>query len=267
MGEIQRNKVLALTGGSAGIGRQTALLFAQSGYTVYELSRTGKSEKGVVHIHADVTDTRSIEEAIAQIGGLTDGVDALICNAGFGISGAVECTDDSEAKRQFDVNFFGAAQVISRALPLLRRRRGRIICVGSVAGVLPIPFQAYYSASKAALSAFCEALQGEIAAFGVDVCCLLPGDVKTDFTRSRVKQQSGEDLYGDRINRSVALMERDEQNGMQPAYIAHRLLRIASKKRVRPSYTAGFVYQLFVALAKLLPKSLVRRLVDGIYAK
>jgi len=262
-----KGKTLVLTGGSSGIGLKTAKLFADTGYTVYELSRSGSSKNNIIHIYTDVSDEESVNSAFYKIKNQVDGIDLLICNAGSGISGAVEFTEYAEAKKQFDVNFFGTTEVICKALPLLRNNRGRIICVGSVAGVISIPFQAYYSASKAALGSFCEALRNEVAHFGIDVTCLTPGDVKTGFTGSRLKQHDGEELYEGRINRSVTLMEKDEQAGMEPSLVAKRLFKIASYRTVRPYYTVGSGYKLLVMLAKLLPKRLVRYIVGLIYAK
>lgn len=260
-------KVAVITGGSSGIGLAAARQLAESGYMVYELSRNGKSQHGVTHITADVTDAAMVTAAIEQVYTAQGRLDLLVANAGFGISGAVEFTDMAEARRQFEVNFFGTATALKAALPYLRAHRGRAIAVGSVAGAIPIPFQAYYSASKAAVGALFEAARSEVRPYGVTLCCLLPGDAKTGFTDVREKDHAGDEVYGGRIGRSVAGMERDERGGMTPDYVARRICRIAKKRSVRPFYTVGPLYILLSFAARNLPRRLVNWAVGLLYAK
>lgn len=259
------NKVAVITGGSSGIGQAAALLFAKKGYKVYELSRSGVDQNGVVHIFADITDGAAVQAAFEQITGETGRVDVLVNNAGYGISGAVEHTDIARAKEQFDVNFFGLAQVTKTALPFLKNSRGIIINISSVAGALPIPFQTYYSATKAAINSFTAALANEVRPMGVRVTAVMPGDIATGFTERRVKLAADE--YGERMSRSVEAMEKDEKNGAQPAFIARQISRLAKKRRPKPVYAAGFKYKLFVFLAKILPSRLVNRILGALYAK
>ena len=148
-----------------------------------------------------------------------------------------------------------------------RQCHGRIVNLSSVAGAISIPFQTYYSASKAAINSYTMALANEVKPFGIQVCCVQPGDIRTGFTAAREKNPEGDDIYGGRIARSVAGMERDEQNGMAPekagAFIAH----VADKKSVRPVNTIGPQYKFFCVLAKLLPAKTLNWLVGLIYAK
>jgi Short-chain dehydrogenases of various substrate specificities len=260
-------KVAVITGGSGGIGKAVARRFLQGGYIVYELSRKGKDADGIIHLTADVTDPAAVEASFAKVYKAQGRIDIVVSNAGFGISGATEFTPIEEAKRLFDVNFFGMAASAKTAIPYLRETKGRIISTSSAAGAIPIPFQSYYSASKAAINALCEAIRCEVRPFGVTACCVLPGDVKTGFTEARDKDHAGDDVYQGRIERSVSTMEKDEQNGMTPEYVANNIFRIAQKKSVRPFYTIGFGYILLSFFARALPRSLVNRLVGMIYAK
>ena len=114
-------------------------------------------------------------------------IDVLINNAGFGISGAVEFTGTEEAQRQLDVNFFGMVRMNRQVLPVMRKQGyGRIVNLSSVAGAIPIPFQTYYSASKAAINSYTMALANEVKPFGIQVCCVQPGDIRTGFTLSLI---------------------------------------------------------------------------------
>ena len=245
-------KVCVITGGTSGIGLCTAQAMLEKGYTVYELSRRAEGAPGMKHIMADVTKEETLAAAVQEILKQEDHIDVLINNAGFGISGAVEFTKTEDAQHQLDVNFFGMV---------------RIVNLSSVAGAIPIPFQTYYSASKAAINSYTMALANEVKPFGIQVCCVQPGDIRTGFTAAREKNPEGDDVYGGRIARSVAGMERDEQNGMAPekagAFIAH----VADKKSVRPINTIGLQYKFFCFLVKILPAKTLNWLVGLIYAK
>ena len=258
-------KVIVITGGSGGIGLSLCRQFCAQGDKVYSLSRTQNAENPAVHISADVSDDASVRAAFAQIG--EDHIDLLINNAGFGISGAIEFTEIAEAERQFQVNFFGGLRCIQAALPKLRKCRGRIISISSAAAIFSIPFQAFYSASKAAVNSLTLALRNELRDFGISVCAVMPGDVKTGFTQQRRKSSAGSDLYQDKIDASIAVMERDEQNGMTPEYVAGYIRSIARKRSVRPLYSAGMLYKLFYVLNKLLPQRLVNWIVGVMYIK
>ncbi len=262
------SKVCIITGGTSGIGLCTAKAMQTKGYTVYELSRRAQGAEGLHHIVADVTKEDTIAAALTQILQQEDHIDVLINNAGFGISGAVEFTDTQTAQRQLDVNFFGMVRMCRQVLPIMRRQGyGRIVNLSSVAGAIAIPFQAYYSASKAAINSYSMALRNEVKPFGVQVCCVQPGDIRTGFTAAREKNLEGDDVYHGRIARSVAGMERDEQTGMTPEKAGAFVARVASRRGNRPVNTIGLAYKFFCVLAKLLPAKLLYFLVGIIYAR
>ena len=262
------SKVCVITGGTSGIGKCTAQAMLEKGYNVYELSRREQGIEGMHHIVADVTNEQSLAAAVSEILQREDHIDVVINNAGFGISGAVEFTKTEDAQHQLDVNFFGMVRMNRQVLPVMRKQGyGRIVNLSSVAGAIAIPFQTYYSASKAAINSYTMALANEVKPFGIQVCCVQPGDIRTGFTAAREKNQLGDDIYGGRIARSVAGMERDEQTGMAPekagAFIAH----VATRKGIKPVNTIGLQYQFFCFLAKVLPAKALNFLVGLIYAK
>ena len=144
-------RVCLLTGGSSGIGKATAALLTQNGFTVYELSRNGADADGIRHITADVTNPDQVRAAVAEVLADQGQIDLLVNNAGFGISGAVEFTDPADAYAQLNVNFFGALHCIQAVLPTMRAQKsGHIVNISSVAAPIAIPFQAFYSATKSA---------------------------------------------------------------------------------------------------------------------
>lgn len=258
-------KTLVLTGGSSGIGKATVELFAARGWQVFELSRHGASHDRIVHLDCDVCDEANVQQAIATIMTQTDHIDVVISNAGYGISGAIEFTKTEDAKRQFDVNFFGALNFTKAVLPQLRKQQyGRIIYTSSVAAVLSIPYQSFYSATKAAINSLALALQNEVRSFGIQVSVLMPGDVHTGFTASREKSIAGEEVYTT-ITKAVAAMEKDEQSGMTPLDMAKDLYHIATCRNPKPQYVGGFKYGIFCWLDRVLPKRLVNYIVGSLY--
>ena len=262
------NKVVIITGGSSGIGLCTAAALRDRGCKVYELSRRDSEVTGITHIKCDVTDEAQIAAAVGQVMAESGRIDILINNAGFGISGAVEFTDTTDVRRLFDVNFFGMVRMNRAVLPLMRRQGGgRIVNLSSVAAPVPIPFQTYYSAGKAAVNSYTMALSNEVKPFGITVCAVMPGDIKTGFTSARQKNIAGDDIYGGRITRSVAGMEKDEQTGMDPAKAGAFIASVALRNSRKPLYTLGFGYKCAVFLTKILPARWLNALIGQLYAK
>ena len=262
------NKIVMITGGSSGIGLCTAAALRDRGCKVYELSRRDSEVTGITHIKCDVTDEAQIAAAVGQVMAESGRIDILINNAGFGISGAVEFTDTTDVRRLFDVNFFGMVRMNRAVLPLMRRQGGgRIVNLSSVAAPVPIPFQTYYSAGKAAVNSYTMALSNEVKPFDISVCAVMPGDIKTGFTSARQKSIAGDDIYGGRITRSVAGMEKDEQTGMDPAKAGAFIASVALRNSRKPLYTIGFGYKCAVFLTKILPARWLNALIGQLYAK
>ena len=262
------DKIIIITGGSSGIGLETAKALQKSGCKVYEFSRRKASFDFMEHICVDVSDEAQVRAAVDAVVKKEGRIDVLINNAGFGISGAFEFTDTAEAKRLMDVNLFGMSNTIKAALPHMRRQKsGRIVNLSSVAGPLPIPFQSWYSISKAAVNALTMSVANEVKPYGISICCVMPGDIRTGFTAARRKSITGDDAYQGRIARSVARMEKDEQGGMSPSIAGTFIARLALKKSVSPYNTIGLVYKCCILLSKLLPGRLIRFILGIMYAR
>jgi len=256
-------KTVVITGASKGIGYATAKAFIEKSWRVINLSRSKCDIMGVWNIECDITDSASVKSAFAQI----DSVDVLFNNAGFGISGAVEFTSKEEIMKQFDLNFAAHCEVTKAALPLLKESKGKIIFTSSAASIFAIPFQSFYSATKASVEILVCALRNELKPFGVQVSCVRLGDIKTEFTANREKSFLGDDVYGGQIARSVAVMEHDEQNGMDPSTVANVVVRMASALWIPAVKTVGVQYQFLSLLCKLLPMSFVNWAVGKLYLK
>lgn len=263
-------QVAIVTGGSSGIGAAAAEYLAAHGCTVYEFSRHEKSggSASVHHVTADVTDEASVAAAVQSVLDAEGRIDILLNNAGFGISGAAEFTSVEEAKRQLEVNFWGMVRATKAVLPVMRAQRsGRIVNTSSVAAVTPIPFQTYYSVSKAAINSFTMSVGNEVRPYGIRISAVMPGDTRTGFTDARARSFAGDDAYGGRISRSVAKMEKDERGGVSASVVGTALGRAALSKSRKVFCTVGFVYRLVIFLMRLLPSTAANAILGKMYAE
>ncbi|HEY5265651.1 MAG TPA: SDR family NAD(P)-dependent oxidoreductase [Acidimicrobiales bacterium] len=183
--------VILLTGASAGIGRECANHLSTSGWNVLGASRRGTSDGPWQGLQMDVDDDSSVESAFERVDSEHGELNAVLACAGWGLAGAAELTSIEDAMAQFNTNFWGAVRVVNAALPRLRERRGgHVVLMSSIGGILGIPYQAFYSASKFALEGYAESLAYEVAPFNIHVTLVEPGNFKTGFTAARKKVTS-----------------------------------------------------------------------------
>ncbi len=257
-------KVIVITGTGSGIGLATANYLIEKGYKVYGISRREHKDATFPSYACDVRDGGRINAILAEIAAKEGGIYALVNNAGYGISGAVERHDGERVREMFDVDVCATVNLCAAAIPYLRATGGRIINIGSVASVIPIPFQACYSAAKAAVENFSRALANELRPFKIKVTCILPGDTATGFTDSRIK--FGDDgAYCGKVEKSVSKMERDERNGKSPLTVAKAVFKAINSKRPPLRITVGAEYKFIVFIARLLPLKTVNYIVSKLY--
>ena len=261
-------RVVVVTGASSGIGREIAKYFANNGDKVFGLARSSFEEENIKSISCDVTIKESVRLAIKEVITKEGHIDILINNAGCGVSGSVENSDIEDVKNMFNVNFFGAVSVTQEVLPFMREHGGgKIINTSSVASVIPIPFQSFYSATKSSLDIYAKALRLEVRPFNIEICNVLVGDTKSNFTSSRKKSQRDEgSVYEETVKRSVEKMENDEKNGKDPVSVAKTMFKLSLKKKLPPTKTVGVKYKLIVFLNKILPQKFMLFVVSKLYS-
>jgi len=257
--------VILVTGASAGIGRQCADRLASTGWTVIGASRRGTSGASWPGVKMDVDSDESVRNAFSGVLGEHGQLNAVLCCAGWGLAGAAESTPIGEAKAQFETNFWGSVRVVQAALPSLRDRGGRIVLMSSIGGILGIPYQAFYSASKFALEGYAESLAYEVAPFNVHVTLVEPGNFKTDFTSARAKVRVGDDdPYGAACEKAITVMERNEMNGADPGDVARVVGKILKSKNPPRRVSVGkFDERMGIMGKRLLPFRLFERAVKG----
>lgn len=268
-------RVVLVTGASSGIGLACGMHLAERGFRVYGASRrggapasgpqsgppSGAASEAMVMLPMDVTSETSVKDAIREIAAREGRLDIVVNNAGFGYAGPLECATTEEAQRQFDVNFFGVLRVCRAVLPAMRAQRaGYIVNIGSIAGVIAVPFHGLYCASKFALEGWSEALRLEASPFGVRVSIIEPGDFQTAFTANRRMTETIEDCYRASCDAALRRMAHDEQHGRSPLPVARLLLKIVNTPAPRLRYTVGPLEQRAAVWCKRwLPNGIVER--------
>lgn len=262
-------KVAIITGASSGIGLAIAQSLYNDGAKVYDISRhIVKHDCVKESFEADVNDYQNVEKIIDKIASEEGHIDIFVNNAGFGIAGAIEYSKPKNIYRQVNTNLSAYISLCTIVIKYLKQTKGRIVNISSVGGVIPLPYQATYSATKAGIEIFSRALANELHPYKVRVTAILPGDAKTGFTAARVidNEASTEKEQAD-IRLSIAKMEKDEQKGMTPEAIAKVLKKVLLKKRPPLRKTVGFGYKCVVFLPRLLSTRMINFIVRKLYCK
>jgi NAD(P)-dependent dehydrogenase (short-subunit alcohol dehydrogenase family) len=257
-----------ITGASSGIGRATAAMLAANGFEVFGTTRQPEKLAAdappIQWIAMDVCDEASVSDGIAQVAQRTKQLDALVCNAGFGIFGSVEEVTIEAAQRQFDTNFFGVLRTLRAVIPSMREaRQGRIVLVSSLAARAPIPFQSHYSATKGAIDALAMSLYNELAEFGVHVSLVEPGDINTSFNDATDFGNPQTSAYGDAIRRCEQTVRETLPKAPGPDLVAKTIMRVLGASRPRFRYAVGPDSLGAPFGQRVLPDRLFLRLIRG----
>lgn len=272
-----------ITGISSGIGFHLAVKLAQLNIQVFGLFRSQnrlqqsfesleiKPPKLLTPIQADITNDDQIEVALKDVGA----PDILINNAGYGLYGPFEELTDQQFKDQFETNFFSPLKLIRRYLPAMRQRKsGRILNVASILGQMVIPTGSGYCSSKWAMEAASEAIRYEVAPFGIEVCIIEPGLIRTDFKSNMKLTNQIDNTESDYrfLNKLIqAEITKYGRFATEPSTAADAIMRLLKYRKLPARYRIGADATLYSALKKLVPESLIdliqRGYLENLYSK
>lgn len=264
---------ILVTGGSSGLGAATVKQSVKSGNVVIGTSRSAEFPDticpGEVNmVPLDVCSDQSVSTLISWMSSNDFLPDIVVFNAGSGISGAIEDTSIEGVYAQFDTNFFGVHRLTHALLPLLREQgSGHLIFVSSMGGLVSVPFQGIYSASKFALEAYAEALRAEVMVYGLQVSLIEPGDFNTNFGSGQLAVSAPvSDAYEPQCSRAIQIMRESEKSGSAPEKFAKLVERVAMAHNPKLRYLSGSMFEtLMLTLRKFLPGTVIERMVMQIY--
>jgi NADP-dependent 3-hydroxy acid dehydrogenase YdfG len=263
---MSASKVVLITGCSSGIGAATADHLARNGYTVYATARRTETlaplvANGCRALPLDVTDEDSMRAAVQQVEAEHGAVGALVNNAGYSQSGALESIPLAEIRRQFETNVFGLVRMCQLVLPGMRAAgAGRIVNIGSMGGKLTFPGGGVYHATKYSVEALSDALRFEVQGFGVKVVLIEPGLITTEFAKTAVGSVAGIEEQGPYAAFNKAVGERTEgaykgplaKLGGGPKDVARVIRRALEARRPKPRYTVTPSASLAIAQRRLV---------------
>ena len=249
--------VVLVTGASRGIGRAIAQKFVQTGFQVFGTTRQA-SPVGTMarELHLDVQEEESVEKCVNAVLAQTGRIDFLVNNAGISIYGAIEEVSLAQIKAVFETNFFGVVRMTQAVLPTMRRQAsGRVINIGSLAGFLPMPYQAAYAASKHALAGWTETLDLEVRRFGIRAILIQPGFIRTDIDRNSTTGALLKDIYADERSRVIEKLRLSVESGDDPVKVADAVLQAATKREPTIKVLVGRGARQVRVLRTLLPRT------------
>lgn len=270
----QGGKVILVTGASSGLGRAVASHLGNTGHTVYAGARSFKNEipdnGNLKKVYLDVTDEKSINELIGNIISKEGKIDVLINCAAMLVLGSVEDISISEFEQVINTNLMGTVRMCKAVLPYMREKKnGLIINFSSIMGLLAIPFQCAYSASKFAIEGFSEALSLETRDLGIKVVIIEPTDHKSGSQKYRPKAKgamSENSPYRDTFLRVTEKIDYDESHGSEPEKLAEVIGRIVDGKNPKLRYRIGkFDQKLSVTAKRILPGRVFESLIRSYY--
>jgi NAD(P)-dependent dehydrogenase (short-subunit alcohol dehydrogenase family) len=263
-------KVILITGASAGIGEAAACMLLKKGHIVYAAARRVDKMKalaasGAIVLKMDVCDEQSMRAGVEKIIAEQGGIDVLVNNAGYGSLGALEEVALSEARRQFEVNVFGAARLTQLVLPVMRRKgSGRIINISSVGARLYEPLSAWYHSTKFAIEGLSDCLRLELQAFGVDVVLIRPGFIRTEW--DKVAHEQLQKFSSDGPYAGLAELLANAQQGFLFPYFASdaniaakTIVRSIEARRPRTRYVCGRGARAFLLSRQLFSDRMLDR--------
>jgi NAD(P)-dependent dehydrogenase (short-subunit alcohol dehydrogenase family) len=249
--------VALVTGASSGIGRATAKALQRAGFRVFGTSRRGAAESsdGVTMLACDVTDDESVAKLVDRVLNEAGRIDLLVNNAGIGLLGGAEESSTAQAQALFDVNVFGVIRVTRAVLPAMRRqRKGRIVNLSSVLGLIPAPYSALYASTKHAIEGYSESLDHELRPFGIRVALVEPAYTRTSFEENLVRPDRLLDIYDAARAGMNGVLRKAIETGDAPEVVAKTVVEAATASVPKRRYAAGKMARRVSILRRFVPE-------------
>jgi len=289
---MDSSRVVLITGCSSGFGYRTALLFARKGYVTYASVRDIKSDgakklqefvlKEQLSLHVieiDVTNDLSVKKGITEILKSENRIDILVNNAGRGYHGAIEEFSIEEIIQQYQINIFGMLRMVQVVAPIMRRnKKGLIINISSINGLIPFPMMGVYSSSKYAIETLTEVLRFELSHFGIKVTQIEPGTFLTEGYSKNVQSSKLSHLrtspYYDVQHRFMLKMDSARERTLKskllvrildPQRVANLIYTISQKEHPKMRYRIGIDAHLYCFGKRILPERIWEWLLHGVY--
>jgi NAD(P)-dependent dehydrogenase (short-subunit alcohol dehydrogenase family) len=262
--------VILVTGGSSGLGQAMCRRLAAQGHTVFGTGRKvehGSQEDGYALLRMDITDESAVQAGVAEVLRRAGRIDVLVNNAGLGIQGPATDITPELAWRLLDTNVLGAHRLCRAVLPGMRaQRKGLVINITSVAGHFGLPYRAFYSASKAALERYGEALAIEEKRFGITVVSIQPGEFNTPIAGSRLRPEAITPEHLPGYEKAMAVLGGSLHYSRDPDELARVVARVVNHPNPKAAYlVAQGVQRVSVLAKKLLPGRMFQRMVGRHY--
>ncbi len=249
--------VALVTGASSGIGRATAKALLDADYRVFGTSRRAAAESvdGVTMLVCDVTDDESVTRLVNEVMAKAGRIDLLVNNAGIGLLGGAEESSTEQAKALFDVNVFGVLRVTNAVLPVMRhQRKGRIVNLSSLLGLIPAPYSALYASTKHAIEGYSESLDHELRTFGIRVVLVEPAYTRTSFEENLVRPDRLLDIYDSARSGINGVLRNAIETGDAPEVVAKTILDAATASAPKRRYAAGKMARQVSFLRRFVPE-------------
>ena len=256
------DKIIVITGGTSGIGLELKNLFVNNGDKVLTVSSRELDDEN--HYSCEISNELKVKQVINDIGQKYGRIDMLINCAGFGMSGITELVPTEQIERLNNVDYYGTLYTIRSSIHFMQPG-SKIVNLSSAMALFPIPFRSYYGAIKAAILNLSFSLRMELAPLGIDVVAICPGDVKTNFTQNRIKEEETNERYGNRLKSATEKSDSREDKRMPCEKCAAVIFKKLLKTKCKPFYIIGGKYNFLYFLTRITPKSWLLNITGKLY--
>jgi short-subunit dehydrogenase len=258
--------VAVVIGASSGIGEEIALGLLTKGYTVVNISRGLCSSERVKNITADIAQGDELERAVRTVGDEYKRLALMVYSAGCSMAAPLEYAKEADVRYLFEVNYFGALRAVRSVVPYMKRGGGKIFLIGSMASSYAIPFDCFYSSSKAALDMLVKGARTELKRYHITLTSVQPGGTSTSFTFKRKvysDEENGE--YSKQVHKAVAALANIEQGGMSAQEVAEEVVKEIMRDNPSVTLATGNKNKMYSVANRILPEKVTEYLNDKKY--